>query len=126
MEPLRLAVKKEFGSLENNVCAKLGLALRAAHGSQYDSKAFQREVSFLGLEYSPSFVRSPECNGIIERFHRTLNEQIFSGHEFESIDQAKTVIQDFIEHYNEKWILHRLGLKSPNQYKREFYDNNQM
>lgn len=125
MEPLRLAVKKEFGSVEKNVCAKLGLALRADHGSQYDSKAFQSEVTFLGLEYSPSFVRSPECNGIIERFHRTLNEQIFSGKEFESIDKAKIEIEDFIERYNEKWILHRLGLKSPNQYKREFYAKNQ-
>lgn len=125
MEPLRLAVKKEFGSLEKNVCAKLGLALRADHGSQYDSKAFQSEVKFLGLEYSPAFVRSPECNGIIERFHRTLNEQVFAGKQFESIDQAKIDIQDFIDHYNEKWILHRLGLKSPNQYKKEFYDKNQ-
>lgn len=122
MEPLRMAVKKEFGSLEKKVCQSIGLALRADHGSQYDSKAFQSEVSFLGLEYSPSFVRSPECNGIIERFHRTLNEQIFAGKEFESIKQAKVAIQQFIERYNEKWILHRLGLKSPNKYKREFLE----
>jgi len=122
MEPLRVAVKKEFGSLEKDVCANLGLALRADHGSQYDSKAFQNEVKFLGLEYSPAFVRSPECNGIIERFHRTLNEQVFVGKEFESIEQAKIDIDNFIEHYNEKWILHRLGLKSPNQYRKEYYD----
>ena len=122
MEPLRVAVKKEFGSLEKDVCANLGLALRADHGSQYDSKAFQNEVKFLGLEYSPAFVRSPECNGIIERFHRTLNEQVFVGKEFESIEQAKIDIDNFVEHYNEKWILHRLGLKSPNQYRKEYYD----
>lgn len=77
MEPLRTAVKKTYGSLGQHVCKDLGLFLRSDHGSQYDSNDFQKELKFLGLIYSPAFVRSPECNGIIERFHRTLNEQVF-------------------------------------------------
>jgi hypothetical protein len=42
------------------------------HSSQYDSADFMREMSYLGLNMSKAFVRSPQCNGCIERFHRTL------------------------------------------------------
>lgn len=120
MEPLKKAVKKVYGSLDKDVCAGIDLALRADHGSQYDSKVFQKEVAFLGLGYSPAFVRSPECNGVIERFHRTINEQIFKNMTFDTIEQANIEIGKFIEKYNDKWILHRLKLKSPLQYRNEY------
>lgn len=120
IEPLRMAVKEQFKSLEKNVCLGTELTLRADHGSQYDSKKFQHEIQFLGLKYSPAFVRSPECNGIIERFHRTLNEQVFSLVEFDNLEQAHQHIQEFISKYNQTWKLHRLGLVSPIQYKQAY------
>lgn len=117
MEPLRTAVKKTYGSLDHHVCKDLGLFLRSDHGSQYDSNDFQKELKFLGLIYSPAFVRSPECNGIIERFHRTLNEQVFDLCVFESLEEARKVIGEFIKRYNRYWLIHRLGLKSPLEYR---------
>jgi putative transposase len=120
MEPMRTAVKKVFGSLDRNICVDIGLFLRTDHGSQYDSNDFQNEIKFLGLVYSPAFVRSPECNGIIERFHRTLNEQVFDNQVFETLEQAKEAIGQFIENYNQEWLLHRLGLTSPLEYRKEF------
>jgi putative transposase len=119
MEPLRIAVKKTYGSLEQHVCKGLGLFLRSDHGSQYDSNDFQKELKFLGLIYSPAFVRSPECNGIIERFHRTLNEQVFDLCVFESLEEAQKVIGEFIEKYNRYWLIHRLGLNSPLEYRED-------
>jgi transposase InsO family protein len=120
MEPLRMAVKKVFDTLERDVCKDVGLFLRTDHGSQYDSNDFQNEIKFLGLVYSPAFVRSPECNGIIERFHRTLNEQVFDTQVFETLEQAKIAIAEFIENYNRDWLIHRLGLTSPMEYRKEF------
>lgn len=120
MEPLRMAVKKVFGSLDRNICTDIGLFLRADHGTQYDSHDFQNEIQFLGLGYSPAFVRSPECNGIIERFHRTLDEQVFDTQVFESLKQAQKAIAEFIEKYNRDWLIHRLGLTSPLDYRNEF------
>lgn len=117
MEPLRTAVKKTYGSLEQHVCIDVGLFLRSDHGSQYDSDDFQKELKFLGIIYSPAFVRSPECNGIIERFYRTLNEQIFDVYDFESLEQARKIIGEFIERYNRYWLIHRLGLNSPMDYR---------
>ena len=117
MEPVRTAVKKTYGSLEQHVCIDVGLFLRSDHGSQYDSNDFQKELKFLGIIYSPAFVRSPECNGIIERFYRTLNEQVFDIYDFESLEQARKIIGEFIEKYNRHWLIHRLGLSSPMDYR---------
>ncbi len=121
MESLRNAVRIEFGSIEQGVCNGIDIALRADHGSQFDSNDFQKEIKFLGINYSPAFVRSPECNGIIERFHRILNEQIFYQVQFENLEQANEKLSKFIVDYNENWILHRLKLKSPNEYKQMYY-----
>jgi putative transposase len=120
MESLRKAVKSEFGSVEQGICKGINLALRADHGSQFDSKDFQKEIKFLGLDYSPAFVRSPECNGVIERFHRTLNEQIFNWENLDNLEDAKEKISKFVDDYNNKWLLHRLKLTSPIEY-RELY-----
>jgi len=76
LEPVHQAVLKEYGSLNKGVVQDIGLSLRSDHGSQYDSRDFQTELKYLGLMHSPAFVRSPECNGIIERFNRTLEEQV--------------------------------------------------
>lgn len=118
MEPVKMAVKKTFGSLERGICKDTGLFLRSDHGSQYDSGDFQRELKFLNLSYSPAFVRSPQCNGIIERFHRTLNEQVFDLWLFDSLEQAQCVIAEFMNNYNHVWILHRLDLKTPVEYRK--------
>lgn len=117
-EPVKKAIKKEYGSLEKGIVKDLGLFLRSDHGSQYDSNYFQSEIKYPGLEYSPAFVRSPECNGIIERFHRTLQEQVFDLHIFEDLEEARIIIGKFIKNYNHFWIIHRLGLKSPIEYRK--------
>lgn len=117
MEPVREAVRHEYGVIDKGVVQGVGLFLRADHGSQYDSNDFQKEIKFLGFEYSPAFVRSPECNGVIERFHRTLKEQALDIHQFRNIEEAKKVIGKFIEDYNREWIIERLGYRSPLEHK---------
>lgn len=66
---------------------------------------------------SKSFVRSPERNWIIERFHMTLVEQVFQVNSFESLEQANEVIRMFIFDYNYDWVLHMLQCCSPLEYR---------
>jgi putative transposase len=119
LEPVHQAMKAQFGSLEKGIARDTGLFLRSDHGSQYESGDFQNELKFLGLAYSPSFVRSPECNGIIERFNRILQEQVFDLHCFETIDEARAVIAKFIDEYNRFWLIERLGYRSPLEFRTE-------
>ncbi|WP_373055451.1 transposase [Zunongwangia sp. H14] len=99
LAPVQRAVKLRFGSLNKAICAGTSLQLRSDHGTQYESRDFLNEMNFLGLELSKSFVRSPECNGVIERFHRTLNEQVFDINCFESFEEEKKAIDIFMTDY---------------------------
>jgi len=65
------------------------------------------------MEISHSWARSPECNGVIERFHRTIEEQVFKMHDFETLEEAEQTIREFIILYNNEWQLERLNYQSP-------------
>ena len=62
---------------------------------------------------APSFVGEPQCNGVIERFIRTLKEQCLWLHRFETLAEARTIIGAFIRRYNEEWIIERLDYRTP-------------
>ncbi len=123
MEPVRDAVRKVYGNVDKDVCKGLELKLRSDHGTQYDSNDFKKEMEFLGLNMSKSFVRSPESNGCIERFNRTLEEEVFSLNHFKSLDDARISIRQFIDNYNKDWLIGRLGYKSPLEYMAEYEQN---
>jgi transposase InsO family protein len=73
------------------------------------------EVKWLGITISPSYVGEPECNGVIERFMRTLNEQCLYLHRFQTLDEARRVIAVFIDRYNHEWLIERLDYRTPAQ-----------
>jgi putative transposase len=117
LEPVRQGVLRHFGSIDRNVAK--GLALRHDHGSNYMSRDFQSEICFLGLESSPSFVRQPEGNGVAERFIRTLKENFLWVHTFDTIEDLRRALQDFVAHHNATWLVARHGYRTPNQVRAE-------
>ena len=112
LEPIRQGVRQRFGEL--SVKRALGLGVRHDWGSQYTSEDFQRELDFLGIVSSPSFVRSPESNGIAERFIRTLKEQLLWVKTFHTVD--------FQTPYNQHWILERHGYRTPSNVRKNLLD----
>lgn len=71
----------------------------------------------VGQEMSHSFVRFPECNGCIERFNRTVEEEVFSVNTFMTLADAEAAMAKFIDNYNRNWLIHRLDLQSPIEYR---------
>ena len=67
-----------------------------------------------------AFVRQPEGNGCIERFFRTLKEQLLWVRRFRNLDELRAALIEFRQHYNEHWIIHRLGYRTPAQARRDF------
>ena len=100
LEPVRQAVREQFGGFAEGIA--LGVKLRHDHGSQFMSDDFQREVRFLGLESSPAFVREPEGNGCIERFFRTLKEQLLWVRHFATLEELAEALEEFRQRYNEQ------------------------
>jgi putative transposase len=117
LEPIRQGVLRHFGAIGRDVAE--GLALRHDHGSNYMSGDFQSEIRFLGVESSPSFVREPEGNGVAERFIRTLKENFLWVHTFDTIEELRCALQDFVAHYNATWLVARHGYRTPNQIRAE-------
>lgn len=117
---VRTAVKHQFGNVDRNVCKGLALHLRTDNGSQFIADKFEKELKYLDIDLSKAFVRSPECNGVIERYHETIKGQV--GHEIShsTNKQANQIIIDFMDKYNKHWLLHRLGLVSPKDYRKEY------
>ncbi len=62
----------------------LGLGLRHDWGSQYRARQFQTEIKWLGIRSTPAYVGKPECNGVAERFIRTLKQECIDLHDFET------------------------------------------
>jgi transposase InsO family protein len=118
LEPIRQGVTEYFGNFAAGIAT--GLQLRHDHGSVYMSDDFQTEVQFLGIKSSPAFVRQPEGNGCIERFFRTLKEQLLWIRRFRDLGELRAALVDFRARYNQHWIVERLGYRTPAQARRDF------
>ena len=111
LEPLRQAVRTCFSAFGEGVA--FGLKLRHDHGSQFVADDFQRELAFLGIASSPAFVREPEGNGCVERFIRTLKENLLWVRRFDTIEELRQALHAFKDTYNRTWIVERHGYQTP-------------
>jgi len=111
LEPIKQGITENFGGYAGAIAA--GLKLRLDWGTQYTSHVFEGETRWLGIELSHSFVAEPECNGVAERFMRTIKEECLWLFDFEDIEQAGAQIAAFIDRYNHKWLIERLGYRTP-------------
>jgi transposase InsO family protein len=117
LEPIRQGVRQRFGGFDRQIAA--GLAVRHDHGSQYVAQDFQKELAFLGIASSPSFVRAPEGNGCAERFIRTLKENLLWLRSFDTVEELRQAVLAFKERYNQSWIVERHGYRTPVQVRAE-------
>ncbi len=118
LEPIRQGVRLQFGVVSAGIAT--GLQVRHDHGSQYMSDDFQAELRFLGITSSPAFVRAPEGNGVAERFIRTLKEQLLWVRTFQTVEDLRRALHDWLRLYNEQWLVERHGFRSPAQVRRDF------
>jgi putative transposase len=118
LEPIRQGVRRHFGAFTPKIA--LGLGLRHDWGPQYTARQFNAELKWLGIRDSPAYVGEPECNGLIERFMRTLKEECIYVHHFRTLEEARFVIGRFIQQYNSDWLLQRHGYKTPAEVRCEY------
>lgn len=120
VQPVLEGVQNIFGSISKYVAS--GLALRLDHGSANCSEHFQGEIRRLGIKPSFSFVEEPQTNGVVERFNRTLKEQVIYGRVLKNLDEVRQTVLEFRDNYNRHWRLEKLGFMTPLE-ARERYDN---
>jgi transposase InsO family protein len=111
LEPLRQSVRACFGAFAKGIAS--GLKVRHDHGSQFVAHDYQGELEVLGIESSPAFVREPEGNGCVERFIRTLKENLLWVRRFATIEELRQALHAFKDTYNRTWIVERHGYQTP-------------
>jgi putative transposase len=113
LQPVTDAVVDRFGQLGPDVAR--GLKLRHDWGSQYRADHFVGSITWLGITDDAAYVGEPECNGVAERFIRTLKEQCLWAELYEDVDDLRRGVAAFIETYNTEWLIERLGHRTPRE-----------
>ena len=61
-----------------------------------------------------------EDNGVIERFFRTLKEQLLWLREYDDEEALRQALYDFRNRHNAHWIMQRHGYRTPQQVREEW------
>ena len=117
-EPLAQALAGTLGGVPH---AARGIELRHDHGSQYLTDHFQSSARFHGFAPSFALLGEPETNGVVERFHRTLKEQIIHGRTYQNLAELRAAVATFVHRYNHHWLLEKLHYQSPTQARLAFH-----
>lgn len=81
-------------------------ALLTDNGSEFSSKQnkenhpFERLLLELGIKHRYTQPYRPQTNGKVERFWRTLNDDLIEGTTFDSIDHLKDELMQYLLYYN--------------------------
>jgi putative transposase len=119
LEPITQAVATRCDGAASGAGAGAarGITVRADHGPQYISHHFTRQLAYWGIGLSYAFIRQPQGNGVVERFFRTLKEQVIWGRIFCTAEEVRAAVAAFVTRYNAEWRLQRLGFLSPLAYR---------
>lgn len=97
--------------------AGMGLALRSDNGLVFGAKAFVRVARRYGVSQEYITPYSPEQNGMIERFFKTVKEECVWLHRFRDRDHAFVVIAQWLDRYHVERPHSALGYLTPNEYR---------
>lgn len=91
--------------------------LRSDNGKVFTSKAFTACSKQYGLAQEFITPYTPQQNGMIERFFRSLKEECIWLHNFETYEQAKEIIEEWVCFYNTQRPHQSLGYLSPAEHR---------
>ena len=98
-------------SVENQDCTRL--RLRTDNGTQYINNGFRNTVSIFGIKHEFIWKHTPEQNGHVESFHKTLKKKYLWRHEFASCQKVEKILTDAFADYNRERIHSAIGYMVP-------------
>jgi putative transposase len=83
------------------------------NGPQFVAKDFKAFIRLCGMTHVRTAPYYPQSNGKIERWHKTLKTECLRPRTPLSLDQAKVVVTDFVDHYNTVRLHSATGFVTP-------------
>ncbi len=87
------------------------------NGSQFTAAEFKELVRRFAFQHIRIRWYHPESNGLVERFHRSTRAALGDG-ELRNLAQARALIGEWVEEYNERRLHAGLGYLPPAEYYR--------
>ena len=113
---LEAACLARFGTLRPTGSTPV---LRSDNGLIFQSRRFRRACGDYRLQQEFITPYTPEQNGLIERFFRSLKEECVWQYHFAGFEDARRAISTWMQWYNEERPHQALQYKSPRRYRRE-------
>ena len=121
---LRSRAKEAERAVEAACLARFGTlrpigapVLRSDNGLIFQSRRFRQACRDYRLQQEFITPYTPEQNGMIERFFRSLKEECVWQHTFQTFEEARRIIRDWVTWYNQDRPHQALGYRSPVQYR---------
>jgi transposase InsO family protein len=114
----QLVLKTFESALDKNPGAKP--LLHSDRGFNYTSNAFAIKLEEADITHSMSRVGKCIDNGPMEGFFGSLKAEMFIGKKFDSLENLKSKVKDYIKLYNEKRFQKNLGGLAPMELRNQF------
>ena len=83
------------------------------NGPQFIAKDFKEFIRIAGMTHVRTSPYYPQSNGKIERFHKTIKGECIRVKVPLSLDEARAVVAEYIEHYNHVRLHSAIGYVTP-------------
>ena len=113
---VEMALTTAFGSPEN---VPDGVELRTDHGPQYTGADCEALVDKWGLVHTYAPVGRPTGNAVVERFIRTMKEEVVWLRDWDSADELRAALDAWLVRYNERRPHQSLAWKTPAAFRAE-------
>jgi len=83
------------------------------NGPQFISKDFKEFIRISGMTHVKTSPYYPQSNGKLERYHRTVKGTCIRVKTPLSLEDARDLVTDFVDHYNNKRLHSAIGYVTP-------------
>jgi putative transposase len=84
------------------------------NGPQFIAKDFKEFIRIAGMTHVRTSPYYPQSNGKIERWHKTLKGDCIRVQVPLTLDEARRIVSDYVEHYNQVRLHSAIGYVTPN------------
>jgi hypothetical protein len=84
------------------------------NGPQFIAKDFKEFIRIAGMTHVRTSPYYPQSNGKLERFHKTIKGECIRVKVPLSLEDARRIVTDYVEHYNQARLHSAIGYVTPN------------
>lgn len=99
------------------------ITIRNDNGSQFIANDVRGYFQYHNINHEFTNIATPQDDGHIEAFHSIMEREFLQRNDYTSFDEMKSAIARFMKCYNEERLHGSLNYRSPEQFIKDFNEN---